>query len=77
MSISRSEAFDLGFALAHRIQSYYDSRDISRVLTCEDFPLEIQALAGKMNGYRTKYEGLSEAMNLIHQVLQNEDIQLS
>lgn len=73
MSISKVEAFDLGFRFANRIRVCGDSRDVARVVTCEDFPPEVQAIAGAINGFCGKDAGVFQAMGLIRDLLTTED----
>lgn len=69
MPISKVEAFDLGFMFANRIRGCGDSRDVGRILTCEEFPPEIRALVDVLNGFRSRDAGIFEAMNLIRTLL--------
>jgi hypothetical protein len=70
--ISKSEAFLIGFQFATRIVTCYDARDIGRVLMCNDFPPEIQALSNQMHWTASKDAGMVQAMKLITETLDRE-----
>lgn len=72
--ITASEAFMLGFKFAQRIRDCYDSRDVGRVLICEDFPIPVQGLSNSLNGFLRKEQGVAEAILLIRKLLDEQEM---